>query len=119
MDLSLDYKLERALLEIKMMLEAKARRERIVDARSGRQFAAKHLAIEIERGRRDRAAAKAGGGIDPLRLVGAGDERGRLALDVGEEARYGRAMRPGEPPERGRRRAHLAVLDPAQRGAAE
>src|SRR5271170_909868 len=113
MDLSLDYELERALLEIKMMLEAKARRERIVDGRSGRQFAAKHLAIEVERRRRDRAAAKAGGGIDPLWLVGAGDERGRLALDGGEEARDGRAMRSGKPPQHRRRRAHLAVLDSA------
>ena len=32
-----------------------------------------------------RATAKAGGGIDELRLVRAGDERGRVGLDVGEE----------------------------------
>jgi hypothetical protein len=85
MDLSLDRKLQRAVLEIEMVLEAEARRERIVDARPGRQFATQHLAVELERGRRDGATAKAGGGIDELRLVRAGDERGRVGLDVGEE----------------------------------
>ena len=45
-------------------------------------------------------------------------ERRRLALDVGEQARDGRAMRAGEPPEHGGGRADIAVLDPRQGGAA-
>ena len=80
------------------MLETEARRQRIVDARAGRQLAMQHLALEVARRRRDRAAAKAGRGIDPLRLVGAGDEGGRVALDVREQARDGRPCAPARRP---------------------
>src|SRR5208283_921215 len=90
-----------------------------VDARAGRQFALQNLALEVERGRRNRAAAKAGGGIDPFRLVGAGDEGRRVALDLSEETRHSETVRAGEAPERGRRRTYLAILDTRKRSAAD
>ena len=84
-----------------------------------RQFALQNLALEVERGRRDRATAKAGGGIDPFRLVGWPDEGRRVALDLSEETRHGETVRAGEAPERRRRRTHLAILDTRKRSAAD
>jgi hypothetical protein len=109
---------EDAVLEIKMVFQTEARRKRIVDGRASRQFAAEHLTFEVERQRRDGAPTEAGGRIDPLSLVGPPNKRWRVALNIGEQARYGCAMRSGEPSEHGGGWAHLAILDPRQRRAA-
>ena len=77
-DSALDGQLESAVHEIKVMFETRTRRKRIVDARAGRQFAGEKFAVEGERRRRNRPAAEAGGGIDPLRLLVPPDKRRRL-----------------------------------------
>ncbi len=99
------------------MFETEARRKRIVDARACRQFAAKQLAVKVERRWRDGAAAEARRRIDPLRPLGSPYERRRIALDVGKQTRNGCVMRSSEPPEYRRCWAHFAVLDPRQGSA--
>ena len=101
-----------------MMFETQTWRKGIVDARADRQFAGQKLAVEADRRRRDQPAAEAGGRIDPFPLFAPPDKRRRVALDVGEQARDGCPMRSGEPPEHGGCRAHFAVLDTRQGGAA-
>src|SRR3984957_12403572 len=119
MDAPIDGQLQSAVHEIKMMFETQTWRKRIVDARADRQFAGQKLAVEADRRRRDQPAAEAGGRIDPFPLFAPPDKRRRVALDVGQQARDGCAMRSGEPPEHGRCRAHFAVLDSRQGGATE
>ncbi len=118
MDGALDRQFESAVDEIEMMLKTEARRKRIIDLRAGWQFATQKLAVEVERWRRDRAAAQARGRINPLRLLGPPDEGWSVALDVGKQPRDGGAMRSGEAPEHGGGRTHFAILDPRQGSAA-
>src|SRR5271166_1951142 len=101
------------------MLETEAWRQRIVDARAGRKFALQNLALEVERGRRDRATAKARGGIDPFRLFALRDEGRRGALDLSQQSRHGETMCAGEAPEHRRRRTHLSILDTRKRSATD
>ena len=115
---SLDDQFQNAVREIKMMFETKTWRKRIVDACAGRQFARQKLAVEAERRRRDRPAAEAAGRIDPFRLLILPDKRGRVAIDIGKQAGDGCAVRSSEAPEHGGCRAHFAVLDSRQGGAA-
>ena len=119
MDRPLDGQLQSAVQDIEMMFETPARRKRIIDARPARQFARQKLAVEPERGRRDRPAAEAGRRVDPFRLVALPDQRGRVVLDIGKQAGDRGAVRAGEASEHGGRRAHLAILDARQGRAAD
>src|SRR5580693_2781060 len=118
MDGPLDGQFQSAVHEKEMMFETQTWRKGVVDARADRQFAGQKLAVEADRRRRDQPAAEAGGRIDPFPLFAPPDKRRRVALDVGEQARDGRAMRSCEPSEHGGCRADFAVLDPRQGGAA-
>src|ERR1700674_2864001 len=82
MDDSLDRQVKGAVLQVEVMFEANARRQRIVDACAGRQFAMQELAIVVRRRRRHRPPAETGGRIDPFRLIGACDEGGRVGFDL-------------------------------------
>ena len=104
---SLDRELQHAVHEIEMVFETKMWRKRIVDARPARQFARQKLAVEPERGRRDRPAAEAGRRVDPFRLVALPDQRWRVVLDIGKQAGDRGAVRAGE------RDARLTPLNPA------